>query len=120
MTINLRKHQVRRRYGDASDRTVDRMVRDFRIPKPDYFGNKVPFWGEAKLDQNDRVLAAQSQDIQDRFKRLLAEIAAAPTPDDARTLLETANAAGDLAGLTDAQLAGLRDAAGEKPDNNTS
>jgi hypothetical protein len=53
----LRKRQVRARYGDITDRTVERMVKDGRLPKPKFpLGNRLPFWDEQTLDEHDRVV----------------------------------------------------------------
>jgi hypothetical protein len=112
--INLRKAQVRRRYGDASDRTIERMVDACRIPKPDYFGNTIPYWNEAKLERNDRTLAAQSSHVRDQFQRLMAEVTAATTAAEARGILHVAQLNGKLEGLTEAQVEGLQDAVSEK------
>jgi hypothetical protein len=111
--VHLRKRQLRARYGDASDKTIERRVGQFQLPKPKYFGNRIPFWEEGELDRNDRVLAVQSDQVRNRFNRLLAEVAAAPTIDAAQAILD---ASGDLLdALTEAQLAGLQDAVREKP-----
>jgi predicted DNA-binding transcriptional regulator AlpA len=58
-TVWKRKRQVRVRYGDCSDRTIDRMVKAKKLPPPQYpLGNKVPFWDEAELDASDKAAAA--------------------------------------------------------------
>jgi predicted DNA-binding transcriptional regulator AlpA len=47
------------RYGNCSDRTIDRMVKDGKLPAPHHpLGNKVPFWSEAELDASDRAATA--------------------------------------------------------------
>jgi hypothetical protein len=54
----LRKAQVRARYGDISNKSVERHVAAKRLPPPEYpLGNKVPFWDEDGLDENDRAAA---------------------------------------------------------------
>jgi hypothetical protein len=54
----LRKRQVRERYGNVVDRTVERAVRDGRIPPPEYpFGNKIPMWAEDVLEAHERAAA---------------------------------------------------------------
>jgi hypothetical protein len=54
----LRKRQVRARYGDITDKTVERAVRDGRIPPPEYpFGNRIPFWDEEALEAHERATA---------------------------------------------------------------
>jgi hypothetical protein len=112
--VNLRKAQLCLRYGNVKDRTVDRMVETFRIPKPDYYGNRIPFWREEKLDRNDRALSAQPRHIREQFARLLEEVAAAATGAEARAILHVARASGKLDGLTEAQAEGLQDAVTEK------
>jgi predicted DNA-binding transcriptional regulator AlpA len=50
----LRKRDVAARYG-AHERSVDRMCRDGRIPRPLYLpGSRIPLWDEATLDLSDR------------------------------------------------------------------
>jgi predicted DNA-binding transcriptional regulator AlpA len=50
----LRKQRVAERY-DVDVRSIDRMSRDGRIPKPRYLpGSVIPMWDEAELDENDR------------------------------------------------------------------
>jgi hypothetical protein len=54
-----RKRQLRARYGDCSDRTIDRMVKAGKLPPPQYpLGNTIPFWAEDELDASDRAAAA--------------------------------------------------------------
>ena len=51
----LRKKQVRARYDDISGRTLWRLVRDGRLPEPEYPLNpRIPFWDEDKLEASDR------------------------------------------------------------------
>jgi hypothetical protein len=51
----LRKKHLRQRYGDCSDRSLERAVKDKRLPPPEYpFGNRVPGWREDVLDEHDR------------------------------------------------------------------
>jgi predicted DNA-binding transcriptional regulator AlpA len=53
----LRKTSVALRY-DCNVQTVDRMVRDGRLPKPYYHGGKrFPRWAIDELDKADRVVA---------------------------------------------------------------
>ena len=55
----LRKKAVAERYS-CSDRQVDRMSEDGRLPKPIYLqGSKFPLWAEHELDENDRQAAKQ-------------------------------------------------------------
>jgi predicted DNA-binding transcriptional regulator AlpA len=51
----LRKQMLATRYG-VNVRTVERMVKDGRIPKPIYLG-KFPLWDSDLLDANDRAAA---------------------------------------------------------------
>jgi len=52
----LRKQQVRERYGDVCDRTLERAVNDGRLPPPSYpFNNKIPFWDEDVLEAHERT-----------------------------------------------------------------
>jgi hypothetical protein len=54
----LRKRQVRERYGEVTDRTVERAVKDGRIPPPEFpFGNRIPYWSEEALEANERATA---------------------------------------------------------------
>ena len=54
----LRKAQVRQRYGNISNKSVERHVEAKRLPPPEFpLGNRVPFWDEAVLDENDRQAA---------------------------------------------------------------
>jgi hypothetical protein len=57
----LRKRQVRERYGNVVDKTIERAVKDGRIPPPEYpFNNKVPFWDEERLEAHERAAAMKS------------------------------------------------------------
>jgi hypothetical protein len=56
----LRKRQVAERY-QTTDRNVERMAADGRIPKPDFYNGRFPLWDVAKLDANDRAAAARTQ-----------------------------------------------------------
>jgi hypothetical protein len=56
----LRKRQVASRY-QTTDRNVDRMARDGRIPPPDFYNGRFPLWDAAKLDANDHAAAARRQ-----------------------------------------------------------
>ena len=52
----LRKKHLRQRYGDCSDRSLERAVKDKRLPVPEYpFGNNIPAWRESVLDEHDRA-----------------------------------------------------------------
>jgi predicted DNA-binding transcriptional regulator AlpA len=55
----VRKRQVRERYGNCSDRTIDRMVENGKLPPPKHpLGNKVPYWSLTELDASDAAAAA--------------------------------------------------------------
>jgi len=57
----LRKRQVRARYGDVTDRTLERAVKDGRIPPPEFpFANRIPFWDEERLEAHERAAALKS------------------------------------------------------------
>ena len=57
-----RKKHLRTRYGEVSDRTLERMVEDGRLPKPEYpFGNRIPAWREDVLDAHDRAAVVASR-----------------------------------------------------------
>ena len=52
--------KLRQRYGDCSDRSLERAVKDKRLPPPQYpFGNRVPGWREDVLDEHDRKAALE-------------------------------------------------------------
>ena len=53
----LRKKAVRDRYGYQSERSVDRAVKDGRIPPPDIYQSRFPLWREDSLDSHDAALA---------------------------------------------------------------
>lgn len=53
----LRKAAVRMRYGGITSRTVERMVKDGRLPPPEYPTGKIPLWDEAKLELSERAAA---------------------------------------------------------------
>lgn len=49
----LRKRAVAERYG-VTDRTIERMAEDGRLPPPIY-RTKFPIWDEEALDKSDRA-----------------------------------------------------------------
>ena len=52
----LRKADVAKRYA-VSKRSIERMVKDKRIPQPEYpTGELLPLWGEDALDAHDRAM----------------------------------------------------------------
>jgi hypothetical protein len=53
----LRKKQLRERDGGVVDKTIERAVKDGRIPPPEFpFDNNVPFWDEAVLEEHERAV----------------------------------------------------------------
>lgn len=66
----FRKKHLRERYGDCSDRTLERMVKDGRLPPPEFpFGNKIPAWRSETLDLHDRRAVVASPAKQDGGER---------------------------------------------------
>jgi hypothetical protein len=62
MTKWLRKKHVRSRYGEIVDKTIERAVKDGRLPPPEFpFGNRIPAWREEVLDEHDRRSAIASR-----------------------------------------------------------
>jgi hypothetical protein len=56
----LRKRQVRQRYGDCTDRTIERKVKLGLLPAPEFpLGPNVPMWDEEVLDAHDQALKEQ-------------------------------------------------------------
>jgi hypothetical protein len=111
----LRKRDVARRYG-IDERTVDRM-KGRRIPAPKYLpGSRFPIWDIAELDAADRAatLAPGYGTATAAFDRLLEQVMAAATTKKARDIVAAATLAGDLRGMSEAQLDALRDAIDEK------
>jgi hypothetical protein len=52
----LRKRQMRERYGNVTDRTIERAVKDGRLPPPQFpFNNAVPFWDEETVAAHERA-----------------------------------------------------------------
>jgi predicted DNA-binding transcriptional regulator AlpA len=49
----LRKAAVIARYG-LDERTIDLMSKDGRLPRPHYFGKRLPLWSIAELEECDR------------------------------------------------------------------
>jgi hypothetical protein len=57
----LRKREVRERYGNVVDRTVERAVRDGRLPPPQFpFGNRIPLWDLEALEAHERAAAMKA------------------------------------------------------------
>ena len=56
----LRTEAVCARYGDVVPRSIERAVKDGRLPAPEYpLRNKVPFWSGEKLDEHDRQIVTR-------------------------------------------------------------
>jgi hypothetical protein len=54
----LTKH-LQKRYGDCSRMSINRRVRQGRLPQPEFpFGNKIPAWRKDKLDAHDLAAVA--------------------------------------------------------------
>jgi hypothetical protein len=54
---HLRKKQLAARYGYDSDRSIDRAVKDGRLPPPDMYVGRFPLWSEETLDAHDAKAA---------------------------------------------------------------
>jgi hypothetical protein len=50
----LRRHDLAERYR-CTDRNIDLMVRDGRLPQPTLQRGRFPLWDEAILDEHDRA-----------------------------------------------------------------
>ncbi len=57
----LRKKALAERYS-MTERSIDRMCRDGRLPVPIYRG-RIPLWDEAELDKSDRLFAVAGQRV---------------------------------------------------------
>jgi hypothetical protein len=58
ITWLLTKH-LQKRYGDCSRMSINRRVRQGRLPAPQFpFSNKIPAWIESELDEFDLAVAA--------------------------------------------------------------
>jgi hypothetical protein len=54
----LRKKHLCSRYGEVTPRTIERAIKDQRLPPPEFpFGNKIPAWREEVLDAHDKQAA---------------------------------------------------------------
>jgi hypothetical protein len=49
----LRKPSLAQRY-DTTPRTIDRMVADGRLRRPDCYNGPIPLWDAERLDEDDR------------------------------------------------------------------
>ncbi len=52
----LRQQSLATRY-DCTVRSVQRMIDDGRIPPPDFYLGRVPYWNEETLEANERSAA---------------------------------------------------------------
>jgi hypothetical protein len=59
--VYKRKKHLRERYGDISEKTLDRWRKDGRIPKPDFYRGPIPYWDEARLDAADLKAIKESR-----------------------------------------------------------
>jgi hypothetical protein len=53
----LRKSDVATRYA-TTPRNIERMVKDGRLPQPDFYNGRMPLWSKDRLDEIDRHAAA--------------------------------------------------------------
>ena len=61
ITWLLVKH-LQKRYGDCSRMSINRRVRQGRLPAPQFpFSNKIPAWIESELDEFDLAVAAAAK-----------------------------------------------------------
>ena len=61
ITWLLTKH-LQKRYGDCSRMSINRRVRQGRLPAPQFpFSNKIPAWIESELDEFDLAVAAAAK-----------------------------------------------------------
>lgn len=49
----LRVKGLRERYGNVSEKTIDRWRRLKRIPRPDFYQGTIPYWSTGRLDECD-------------------------------------------------------------------
>jgi hypothetical protein len=75
----LRLEAVCQRYGDIVPRSLERAVKDGRLPAPEFpLSNRIPFWSEEALDAHDRKIVTER--VNKPIARRNAETAAQPTP----------------------------------------
>ena len=60
----LRTKSVAERYG-THERTVPRMVKDKRLPKPAMYSGRFPLWSEDELDAYDKT-ARKNRDAHEK------------------------------------------------------
>ena len=71
-TIHHRKVTLAKRYGTTA-RSIDNMVRDGRLPPPDFYMGRLPIWTDETIVANERAAAAR------RHSKTITK----PTADDA-------------------------------------
>jgi predicted DNA-binding transcriptional regulator AlpA len=54
MKILLRKRRVAERYDCQTTRTIDRWIKDGKLPPPTTYRGRTPLWAEDELDAFDR------------------------------------------------------------------
>jgi hypothetical protein len=59
MKCYLRRNDLAKRYR-CTDRNIDLMVRDGRLPQPTLQRGRCPLWDEAILDEHDRAATRAS------------------------------------------------------------
>jgi hypothetical protein len=74
-TEYLRKRHIRKRYGDVTPRTVNRMMEDGRLPPPDFYSGRSPLWSERRLEEHERMLALKAEAARQLAARKAAEAA---------------------------------------------
>jgi predicted DNA-binding transcriptional regulator AlpA len=56
----LRRKHLAERY-QTGERSIDRMVRDGTLPKPDLVVKRSPLWDEANLEEHERISAVRGR-----------------------------------------------------------
>ncbi len=64
----FRKRQLAARYG-VTTRTVDRMVDDGRLPRPDMYMGTLPMWSNESIEGNEHAAATRAVSS-DRVRKL--------------------------------------------------
>ena len=62
MRINHRKRGLMRRY-DCCEKTIDRRVETGKLPKPDFYVGKIPYWTDETLDRCDAEAAERTKEM---------------------------------------------------------
>jgi hypothetical protein len=58
-TKYLRKAQLAERYGQATVRTIERMILDGRLPAPTIWRGRSPLWSIEELEAHERATLVQ-------------------------------------------------------------